>query len=235
MTTLDQLLGDPYDAANPYGFAAIGAGAALPAGSGTGEDLRALYRRSPRAARAAHPAVDDGRRLGAAIGAVDSGLRITLRHLRARRLYDRPAAEIPYLRSALAGVLADLLLCDRLLAAADLRVARGFVPQALLGAMDGLSVLLGSRFYIRVGEQAIFPVLFRETQDDLLALGTAGPAPVTDVRALLPGVDAPALHRDRGGWRTPPGPAADLVDDLFDRYHGNRSFDLSRRPLPDRP
>nr|ADK54907.1 hypothetical protein [uncultured soil bacterium] len=235
MTTLDQLLGDPYDAANPYGFEAVGAGVALPPGTGTDEDLRALYRRSPRAARAAHPTVDDGRWLGAAVGAVDSGLRITLRHLRARRLYGRPAAEIPYLRSALTGVLADLLLCDRLLAAADRRVVRDFVPQALRGAMDDLSVLLGSRFYIRVGEHAVFPVLFRETQEHLLALGTAAPAPVAQIRALLPGVDAPALHRDRGGWRTPPEPAAGLADDLLDRYHGNRSFDLSRRPLPDRP
>ncbi|GAA3348524.1 hypothetical protein GCM10020358_67310 [Amorphoplanes nipponensis] len=238
---LEQRLGDPYDAGNPYGFRAVCAAAEaggtvpLPAGAGTGADLRALYRRSPRAARAAHPDVADGEWIGAAVGAVDSGLRIAVRHLRARRLYDRPAFEIPYLRAALAGVLADLLLCDRLLAPDHERVAHGFVPRALRAAMDTLSVLLGSRFYIRVGEPAAFAVLFREAQEHLLALSTMPPVPAAAVRDLLPGAEAPALHRARGGWRTPPAPAAGLVDDLIDRYRDNRSFDLSRRPLPDRP
>lgn len=284
-TALEHHLGDPYDDTNPYGFRALVAAreagrpltgepfahhvphaqdrAALPA-------LRALYRRSPALAGAA---ADQARataalRSGAAVGTLDSGLRLTLRHLRARALYGAPAVDIPQLRAVLAGAFADLLLCDALTTpAADgddpdtarSRAVQALVSRALQGAMDRLSMLLGSRFYLREGAHAGFPLLLRELQHELFAARSHQPStedrhpappptlsaaePLTSAQttdlcdpAWLAAAPARALTTDVRRLTQPTGAVqAQLYADLVRRYETGHSFDLADRPVPDRP
>ena len=275
---VEERLGDPYDDRNPLGFRAVLAaseagrplaeGAALladtaHAGEHHGTEallhaLRALHRRSPRLA-ADCPVTGESAeavRIGAATGALDSALRITLRHLRARRLYGAAAIDIRYLRSLLAGVYADLLLCDVLATLAvrggDAQPSRALGPRVLQGAMDRLSVVMGSRFYIREGEQAVFQVLLAETQRALFAPGTgpdlaAGPVDLDAVLAtpavaeladpeLLTAAPGRALTAPTRRVTQPSGPAEErLYAELTDRYDTSRSFGRSPRPLPDRP
>ncbi|GAA0685438.1 hypothetical protein GCM10009548_66020 [Streptomyces malaysiensis subsp. malaysiensis] len=205
-TTVEERLGDPYDPTNPNGFQAILAAREAgrpPAGEpfralGVGgaevghvdpeslmHALRAGYRRSPTLARSRGGAQrgSGAVTVGAtAVGTLDSGLRMTLRHLRARRLYGAAAIDIPQLRAVLAGAYADLLLCDTLTTLAvrgtdafparpDAHdsVVRVLVPRVLQGAMDRLSMALGSRFYIRESEHAAFHLLLNEMQRALFA------------------------------------------------------------------
>jgi alkylation response protein AidB-like acyl-CoA dehydrogenase len=106
---------------------------------------------------------------------VDTGLRVTLGHLRSRELYGRTAADLPVLRAMLAGVFADLLLCEAV-ASTGLR-ALHLLPEAastyaaavkytlattLLDAMRTLSGVLGAQFYLRDSEHAIFQKLIRD-------------------------------------------------------------------------
>ncbi|MGV9850787.1 hypothetical protein ACWDWU_18755 [Streptomyces sp. NPDC003442] len=205
-TTVEKRLGDPYDTANPNGFRAILAAreAGHPPsgepfralGAGGAEDgdaspesrmhaLRAGYRRSPTLTRSGGEAQRGSGAVtvgAAAIGTLDSGLRMTLRHLRARRLYGAAAIDIPQLRAVLAGAYADLLLCDALTTLAVRgtdafparpdahdRVVRVLVPRVLQGAMDRLSLAMGSRFYIRESEHAAFHLLLNEMQHALFA------------------------------------------------------------------
>ncbi|MFT2015960.1 hypothetical protein ACMA1D_08975 [Streptomyces sp. 796.1] len=282
---LEHHLGDPYDDTNPYGFRALVAAheagrpltgepfahhvpqpqdrAALPA-------LRALYRRSPALAG---PAADQTRataalRTGAAVGTLDSGLRLTLRHLRARELYGAPAVDIPQLRAVLAGAFADLLLCDALTTptadgdgpdTARSRAVQALVPRALQGAMDRLSMLLGSRFYLREGAHAGFPLLLRELQHELFSARShqptsedrhPGPPPTPNATELLTAAQttdlcdpawlaaapARALTTDVRRPTQPTGAVqAQLYADLVRRYETGHSFDLADRPVPDRP
>lgn len=286
---VEQHLGDPYDTANPHGFGAILAareagrpqdGDLLPDGLTEGAHLtpeawlhalRALYRRSPRLGRTVRADLPDNEpratalAVGACVGALDSALRVTVRHLRGRRLYGAPAIDIPHLREVLAGVHADLLLCDVLTGLAvrgeDALPGRegtheqavlGLVPRVLQGALDRLSVLMGSRFYIREGETAVFQLLLNETQRELFAPARGprpapGPLPFTElvtappVTALLdPELSAAAPGRilTTPARRAPqPSGAVQqrLYADLVRRYDGARTFDLAERRLPDRP
>ncbi|MEV5779027.1 hypothetical protein AB0L49_49070 [Streptomyces antimycoticus] len=230
--TVEERLGDPYDTTNPNGFRAILA--AREAGHRpTGEPFRAIgadgaesgevdpeplmhalragYRRSPTLTRSGggaqwgSGAVTAG---AAAVGTLDSGLRMTLRHLRARRLYGAAAIDIPQLRAVLAGAYADLLLCDTLTTLAVRntdafparpdaldRVVRIFVPRVLQGAMDRLSLAMGSRFYIREGEHPAFHLLLNEMQSALFAVdGRPGRLPnPADAAAPLSGMTAADL------------------------------------------
>ncbi|MFI0770995.1 hypothetical protein ACH4TQ_39820 [Streptomyces sp. NPDC021218] len=202
-TTVEKRLGDPYDTTNPNGFRAILAAREAgqpPAGEPFRVDgvdggdvdpeplmhaLRAGYRRSPTLTRSGGGAQwgSGAVTVGAiAVGTLDSGLRMTLRHLRARRLYGAAAIDIPQLRAVLAGAYADLLVCDTLTTLAVRntdafparpdahdRVVRILVPRVLQGAMDRLSLAMGSRFYIREGEQPAFHLLLNEMQSALFA------------------------------------------------------------------
>ncbi|MFD5390259.1 hypothetical protein ACFWMG_36150 [Streptomyces sp. NPDC127074] len=208
--TVEKRLGDPYDTTNPNGFRAILAAREAgqpPAGEPFRVDgiddgdvdpeslmhaLRAGYRRSPTLTRSGGEAqwgsgaVTVG---AAAVGTLDSGLRMTLRHLRARRLYGAAAIDIPQLRAVLAGAYADLLVCDTLTTLAVRntdafparpdahdRVVRILVPRVLQGAMDRLSLAMGSRFYIREGEHPAFHLLLNEMQSALFAADGRGPS-----------------------------------------------------------
>ncbi|MEU7650211.1 acyl-CoA dehydrogenase family protein [Streptomyces huasconensis] len=278
---LEERLGDPYAPENPYGFTALHAArtAGVPFTAGRElldslgllaghradaellETLRAVTRRAPRLAwdRVPSGTAAEAVRIGAATGALDSGLRIALRHLHARRLYGAPAIDIPQLRAVLAGVFADLLLCDALTSASargeDLSptragvhaaAVRSFVPRAVQDALDRLSVILGAWFYIRQDERAAFQELLRDTQRALFGAGAVriGPEPA-DLVGLL---DAPGL----AGLCDPVWLAAapslraraalprqdalrELYEELIRRYRAHRSFGLTCRPLPDRP
>ncbi|MER7584586.1 hypothetical protein [Kitasatospora sp. NPDC097691] len=281
---LEQRLGDPYDPANPYGFQAVlaasqdhrrpdGEAWAVPDGDPESvlHALRAVHRRSP--ALAVLPAVAAGSdglaealAVGACVGALDSALRITLRHLRSRRLYGAAAIDLPALRSLLSGAFADLLLCDVLATlavrgtdagpaerGAPARALAVLGPRVLQGALDRLSVVMGSRFYIRVGEHAAFQQLLSETQRALFEAGRrtpepdAAPVPLTELLAdpavaalcdprLLAAAPGRGLTGRARRSAQPTGPVHEqLYAELVDRYENGRSFDLARRALPDRP
>ncbi|MGP3953673.1 hypothetical protein [Streptomyces sp. 7N604] len=283
--TLERLLGNPYDQANPYGFHAIlaadergepfraggelldtcGLTAGQPSSQELLEAMRAVFRRAPALAHGRAPAgpYAEAVRVGATTGALDSGLRITLRHLLARRLYGRAAIDIPYLRAVLAGVFADLLLCDSLTTAAARGIdvlpsrrgahrhaVRDVVPRVVQDAMDRLSIVLGSRFYIRVGETAVFQLLLRESQWWLFgsAAPLAGPEPgcVAEVLSAPYLAElcepawlavAPGRLRREGGRRARPPESVErqLFDELLERYDSGRSFGLAGHRVPDRP
>ncbi|WP_037924418.1 acyl-CoA dehydrogenase [Streptomyces violaceorubidus] len=162
-------------------------------------------------------------------GMLDTGLRTTLRHLSTRTLYGRPATELPEVRSVLAGVHADLLLCDafatvgtralHLLPAETPLYAQAvkyFISRVLMDAMHRLSTLLGAHFYIREGEHAIFQKLLRDIQP----AGFGHAARAACQMSLLP--QLPLLAR-RSWPGVEPAPAdlfrldADLPPVPFDR------------------
>ncbi|MBC2879820.1 MULTISPECIES: acyl-CoA dehydrogenase [Streptomyces] len=110
-------------------------------------------------------------------GVLDTGLRTTLRHVRGRRLYGRTAADLPLVRSVLAGAYTDLLLCEAFAAVAIralhltpaeagvyAQAVKYFVAKTLMDAMHRLSTVLGAHFYLRDGDSAIFQKLLRDIQ-----------------------------------------------------------------------
>ncbi|MET8982230.1 acyl-CoA dehydrogenase [Streptomyces sp. NPDC004539] len=133
-----------------------------PAGSGLENALKAL-----QTTRTVLPAM--------ATGTLDTGLRIAVRHLTERRLYGGAAVDLPYVRSTLAGVFADLLRAEALSAvgaralhllprsASVYASAVKFeVSRLLLEAMDRLAELLGAHFYLREGPTGLFQKLLRD-------------------------------------------------------------------------
>ncbi|MFH9728541.1 acyl-CoA dehydrogenase family protein [Streptomyces sp. NPDC017254] len=275
--SLEETLGDPYDDTNPHGFRALvdaaegrrpldGTPWNLPEGypESVLHALRALHRRSPALAPAPPAGAPAATAVGAGVGALDSALRITVRHLRSRHLYGAPASDLPALRTLLAGAFADLLLCDALTTLAVrgseplperpgalAHAAEALAPRALQGAMDRLSVVMGSRFYIREGAHSSFQRLLYETQRALFGAGrpVPDPAPVplaallaapavaeftdTDLLAAAPGL---ALT---GSSRRVPQPSGAVQERLYGelvaRYEAGSTFDHARRTLPDRP
>ncbi|MFD7505024.1 acyl-CoA dehydrogenase [Streptomyces sp. NPDC059850] len=152
-------------------------------------------------------------------GPVETGLRVALNHLTTRRLYGAPAAELPFVRSALAGVFADLLLVECFGAAAIRAVHvlpgeasvlssvyKHFGSAVLLDAMNNLSELLGAHFYLRTGPAAIFQKLLRDVR--LVGFGHAARGACES--AVLP--QLPVLARR--SWSA--APAADAPANLFD-------------------
>ncbi|MBT2398895.1 acyl-CoA dehydrogenase [Streptomyces sp. ISL-100] len=148
-------------------------------------------------------------------GILDTALRTCLRHLTSRRLYGRPAVELPEVRSVLAAAHADLLLCDAFstVAARALHVVpaetaiyssavKYVVSKVLMDAMHRLSTLLGAHFYIREGEHAIFQKLLRDNQ--LAGFGHAARAACQ--MSLLP--QLPLLARR--SWRGAEAPPEEL-------------------------
>jgi alkylation response protein AidB-like acyl-CoA dehydrogenase len=153
-----------------------------PVGTGLESALRAL-----QITRTALPAM--------ASGTLDTGLRIAVDHLSTRRLYGGRAIDIPYVRSVLADVFADLLAAEAL-GAVGAR-ALHLLPQAasvyssavkfevsrlLLGAMDRLAEVLGAHFYLREGPRALFQKLLR----DLAPVGFGHIARAACQMSLLP-------------------------------------------------
>ncbi|NEE06945.1 acyl-CoA dehydrogenase [Streptomyces sp. SID7499] len=147
-------------------------------------------------------------------GILDTALRTCVQHLATRRLYGRPAIELPEVRSQLAATHADLVLCDAFTTVATRALhltpaetalhscaVKYFVSKVLMDAMNRLSALLGAHFYIREGDHAIFQKLLRDSQ--LAGFGHAARAACQ--MSLLP--QLPLLARR--SWRgAEPPPAA---------------------------
>ncbi|MEU2236417.1 acyl-CoA dehydrogenase family protein [Streptomyces vietnamensis] len=275
---VEEALGDPYDDTNPHGFRALLDAserraplvAATPWHVPDGDPesvlhaLRAVHRRAPALAPALPAGAPAATAVGASVGSLDSALRITLRHLRSRHLYGAPAIDLPALRALLAGAYADLLLCDTLTTLAVrgteplpdrpgalAHAATALAPRALQGAMDRLSVVMGSRFYIREGAHASFQRLLHETQRALFGAGRPVPAPAPVLLTALRTAPAfagfadpvllaaaPGLALEGSVRRVPqPGGAVQerLYAELIARYEAGTAFDHTRRALPDRP
>ncbi|CAL9405037.1 acyl-CoA dehydrogenase [Streptomyces sp. enrichment culture] len=146
---------------------------------------------------------------------LDTALRVTLHHTRRRMLYGRQAAAIPMVRTTLAEAFADLLVCEALSRAATR--ALQLCPQAgsvhaptmkylvagvLTDAVERLSTVMGSEFYRRDGEHAVFQKLAR----DIKPVAFAHIARAACLSALLP--QLPGLL---GRSRRDPAPAPDAL------------------------
>lgn len=122
---------------------------------------------------------------GVSVGIVDTGLRIVFRYGQERKLYGKNILELPYVRSVLANVFADLLICD----CCSMVVARAIhllpresslyastikflLPKILIDAMNQLSMVLGAQSYLRTGKYAIFQKLWRDLKPS--SFGHAG-------------------------------------------------------------
>lgn len=155
--------------------------------------------------------------VGAAVGILDTGLRVTLRHVSRRRLYGATAADIPTVRAILAEAYADLLWCDEYVHTAlraphsHAAAACRHVPLVLTRAMHRLSTVLGSAFYIREGESAVFQKLLRDLRTAFAARATPETEPI-------------AVERNSGMSRD------DLFDDLRTHHAEDRTLDLEHRP-----
>ncbi|KAF2778557.1 MULTISPECIES: acyl-CoA dehydrogenase [unclassified Streptomyces] len=167
---------------------------------------------------------------------LDTALRVTLHHTRRRTLYGREAAAIPVVRTVLAETFADLLVCEALSRAAtralQLRPESGsvhapavkyLVAGVLTDALERLSTVMGSEFYRRDGEHAVFQKLARDVKPvafghiaraaclsallpqlpGLLRRSAREPVPAPDslfgAEAVLPALDLPALRLASGG------------------------------------
>jgi alkylation response protein AidB-like acyl-CoA dehydrogenase len=155
---------------------------------------------------------------GMTVGLLDTALRTAVRCVAGRRLYGGTAADLPLTRTVLAEAFADLMLADAFttVAARTAHTAPGaagtyaaavnaLVPRALMGAVDRLSGLLGSQFYLRAGTHAIFQKLLR----DALPAGSEPAARISGLADLLPRLPLAA----RGGWRGPD--AEPLAEESF--------------------
>jgi len=114
--------------------------------------------------------------LGPLLGAADTALRATVAHTLERRLYGEPALEIPAVKISLAGAFADLLTAEcvalsatRAIQAAPQRLstwapaAKYFVTTRVERTLHELSVVLGSRFFLRhVHWHGIFQKILRD-------------------------------------------------------------------------
>lgn len=141
-------------------------------------------------------------------GILDTGLRIAVGHLTGRQLYGGPATDLPYVRSQLADVFADLLRAEAFgaVGARALHLLPGQtsvyssavkfeVARLLLQAMDRLAELLGAHFYLRQGPTALFQKLLR----DLAPVGFGHIARAACQMSLLP--QLPLLARR--SWSKP--------------------------------
>ncbi|MCX4692905.1 acyl-CoA dehydrogenase [Streptomyces sp. NBC_01408] len=167
-------------------------------------------------------------------GPVETGLRVALGHLTARTLYGAAATELPYLRSVLAGVFADLLIVECFGAAAIRAVHvlpaeasvlssvfKHFGSAVLLDAMNTLSELLGAHFYLRSGPTAIFQKLLR----DVRVIGFGHAARGACESAVLP--QLPVLARRT--WAA--GRPDDTPSELFDLTADPGPLDFARLRL----
>lgn len=150
---------------------------------------------------------------------LDSALRVTLRHVRRRRLYGREVAAIPMVRTTLANAFADQLLCEAFasVAARSLHLmpesgsvyapaVKYLLAGVLLDALEQLSLVMGSEFYRRDGEHAVFQKMTR----DIKPVGFGHIARAACLSAMLP--QLPVLARR--SWReSASAPAALFVPD----------------------
>ncbi|MFD3514410.1 acyl-CoA dehydrogenase [Streptomyces sp. NPDC058657] len=147
-------------------------------------------------------------------GLLDSALRVTLHHTRGRRLYGKEAAAVPMVRTTLAEAFTDLLICEAFsrTAARALHLTpeagsvhapavKYLVAGMLLDAMERLSQVMGSEFYRRDGEHAVFQKLAR----DVKPIGFGHIARAACLSALLPQLPGLAARSCRNPATAPAG------------------------------
>ncbi|MFE7462552.1 acyl-CoA dehydrogenase [Streptomyces sp. NPDC057499] len=150
---------------------------------------------------------------------LDTSLRVTLHHVRRRRLYGRDAAAIPMVRTTLANAFADQLLCEAFAAVAARSLhllpesgsvyapaVKYLLAGVLLDALEQLSLVMGAEFYRRDGEHAVFQKMAR----DIKPVGFGHIARAACLSAILP--QLPVLAR-RSWSGAAPAPAALFVPD----------------------
>ncbi|MFD9074671.1 acyl-CoA dehydrogenase [Streptomyces lasiicapitis] len=167
------------------------------------------------------------------LGGADTALRTALRFADLHGVGGRPVGRNPQARRTLAGAFTDLLICDSL-ALASTRAAglalgitgvyaaatKYLLPILLHDAVHELSVLLGSRIYVRDGEFGIFQKHVRDLP--VTSLGHAGAAAA--LSTISPELSALA----RRSWLTSaPGDAA-----LFTLREDLPALDFTRLGTP---
>ncbi|WP_086661041.1 acyl-CoA dehydrogenase [Lentzea kentuckyensis] len=111
----------------------------------------------------------------AVIGALDTQLRTVTRFALERKLYGRRVADLPHAKATLVNAYADLLVADCLSTVACRALhllprqtsvytaaAKFLVPELTQDLLDGLSVVLGARSFLREGPYAIFQKHLRD-------------------------------------------------------------------------
>ncbi|GAA4535014.1 acyl-CoA dehydrogenase [Amycolatopsis samaneae] len=159
------------------------------------------------------------RAVGAAMfaGPLETALRLAIRCSLDRRLYGGAAADLPYVRAAIARAYADLLTIDTFsavvlralhLAPESMAVyapaAKYLTARILLDAFADLRAVLGARSYLRQGPYAMFQKLARDVAPATFAHISLTAALV----ALLP--QLPRLARK--SWLTDPAASPALFD-----------------------
>ena len=110
-----------------------------------------------------------------ALGAADTALRIVIDFAARRRLYGGTALDIPHVRAQLCGAFLDILACECVAHAATralsdpdepslflAAIVKYFVPTVVERVLQSLSVVLGARFFLREGPEAMFQKIVRD-------------------------------------------------------------------------
>lgn len=152
-----------------------------------------------------------------ATGALDTALRIAVRHLSERKLYGGRAVELPHVRARLVRVYRDLLTAEAVSAvglrmlhlapragSASAPLVKFVVSGLLASALDAVADLLGAYSYLREGPTGLVQKLLR----DIKVIGFGHIARAACQMSLLP--QLPLLARR--SWRT----GTDEVPGLFD-------------------
>ncbi|GAA3873112.1 acyl-CoA dehydrogenase [Streptomyces sedi] len=162
-------------------------------------------------------------------GALDTGLRLAVRHLAGRRLYGASALRIPAVRRLLAGAYADLLLSETVTAVAARGAhltpgessvhaagAKYLVTGTLLGAFDDLATAMGAHGYLRAGDTAFFQKLLRDIRAAQV-LHASRAACLLTLMPQLPLLATRSWNRDRAAHAGLFRPAETLPPLAWDR------------------
>lgn len=177
-----------------------------------------------------------------ALGALDTGLRLTMDFAREREIFGSTVWDIPYSRTQLVECFADLLVGDALSTAAVRAlqlapdqtaswssIAKYFVPTVVDEAMTRAAVVLGARHYLRTGPWAIFQKMAR----DLIVTDFADGNTVVNLKNVVARLEAPAADGVDDAERSA---AIDRVAAVFGLAPDLPSYDprscalFSRRP-----
>jgi hypothetical protein len=174
----------------------------------------------------ADPGAADRALAAAALGALETQLRTTLRFAEQRLLYGRPVTALPSARAVLADAFTELLIAESCLAEGGADTVEQLVPALVREAGHRLALLLGARSYLREGEHAIF----QKHQRDLTTLAALrGPRPQPDRRVHEQAAEAcRRVHRRAAD---PFLSGTDWLDAALHRLTGRTGPDGRTEPL----